>query len=59
MASAGINKYAMSDFYLACIEQAKEQSAYLLRTPFKAEEMFLDTFEHEYHNLIVNLAVIT
>jgi protein CLEC16A len=41
------------DYYMACIEQAKEQSAYILRKKFKNEEMqiFLDIFEHEYDNI--------
>ena len=30
------NKSALSDFYLACIEQAREQSSFILRRHFKA-----------------------
>jgi protein CLEC16A len=40
-----------NDFHLACIEQAREQSAFLLRRQYKTEEMFLDMFEHEYQSL--------
>ena len=38
----------VTDFQLACIDQAREQSAFVLRRHFKNEEMFLDMFEHEY-----------
>ncbi|CAF0812734.1 unnamed protein product [Brachionus calyciflorus] len=49
MACVG-NKSFISDFHMACIEQVRDQSAYALRRSFKTEEMFLDMFEHEYHN---------
>jgi hypothetical protein len=48
-------KSYITDFHLACIEQTREQSAFTLRRQFKSEEMFLDMFEHEYHNLTVDL----
>ncbi len=49
-----VNKKSyITDFQLACIEQAREQPAFLLRRDFKTEEMFLDMFEHEYQTLNV------
>ena len=51
------NSY-VSDFHLACIEQAREQSAFVLRQKFRSEEMFLDMFEHEYQELNVNGEII-
>ena len=47
------NKSYITDFQLACIDQAREQSAFVLRRYFKTDEMFLDMFEHEYQCLNV------
>jgi len=43
-------KSLLSDHKLACIEQAKEEAAHILRNYFKNEEeaIFLDVFEEEY-----------
>ncbi|XP_012283658.1 protein CLEC16A homolog isoform X2 [Orussus abietinus] len=38
----------LHDCHLAAIEQAKEQSASLLRNFYKSEDIFLDMFEDEY-----------
>jgi len=50
-------KSYITDFQLACIEQAREQPAFLLRRDFKTEEMFLDMFEHEYQTLNVRIEI--
>lgn len=53
-----VNKRSyISDFHLACIEQAREQSSFILRQKFKSEEMFLDMFEHEYQDLNSNMII--
>jgi len=51
------NTSHISDFHLACIEQAREQSAFALRRQFKTEEMFLDMFEHEYQSLYLTESI--
>ncbi|XP_076312191.1 C-type lectin domain containing ema isoform X3 [Tachypleus tridentatus] len=41
----------LQDRHLAAIEQAREESTLLLRNFYKSEEIFLDMFEDEYHEM--------
>ncbi|XP_064478520.1 protein CLEC16A-like isoform X2 [Ornithodoros turicata] len=41
----------LQDGHLAALEQACEESTVLLRNFYKSEEMFLDVFEDEYHEM--------
>ena len=52
------NKPYIDDFYLAKLIQVKEDCSCVLRRQFKAEEMFLDMFEHEYQDMNVSHLLI-
>ena len=47
------SKSSISEIHMARINQVSEQSALMLKESFRSEEMFLDIFEHEYHNFNV------
>ncbi|XP_052263692.1 protein CLEC16A-like isoform X3 [Dreissena polymorpha] len=45
-------KSYLQDRHLACIENAKECSAQLLRNFYKSDDIFLDMFEDEYNEMV-------
>ncbi|KAK3927792.1 Protein CLEC16A-like protein [Frankliniella fusca] len=45
------NSSFLQDCHLAAIEGAKEESSSVLRNFYKSEEIFLDMFEDEYHEM--------
>lgn len=51
--SCEASKSSISEIHMMRIKQVREQSALMLNQSFRSEEMFLDIFEHEYHNFNV------